>query len=124
MRRRRSRGLAANVFFEAKDGGNALLHSAAERESIPIESIEIESMAGLRAGSISIHDGCTWHGSKKNRSKCRPRRGLGLHFVPRPVQFTQDASKSRLWKSYVEGVDDVSHVELPEEDFPVVWDPA
>lgn len=107
-------------FFE-KRGGHSLLRSAADRAGI--DEFEVISMAGLGAGGISIHDGRTWHGSKKNDSKTRPRRGLGIHFVPAEVRFTKDAKKSRLWSSYVENVDDLSELQLSEEDFPLVWQP-
>ena len=97
-----------------------LLHSAAEREGLDPESLEIVSMAGLKAGSLSIHNGRIWHGSGKNNSKTKPRRGLGLHFVPANVRFTSDATKSSLWRSYVANVDDLSTLDLSEEDFPIV----
>jgi len=112
---------SSNQFFQA-NGGTALLQSAAEREGI--EDLGIVSMAGLKAGGISIHDGRTWHGSGRNQSPKRPRRGLGLHFVPANVQFTNEATKSRLWKSYVAHVKDASTVELSEEDFPITWKPS
>lgn len=109
---------SSNQFFQS-DGGQNLLRSAAEREGI--DAPEIVSVAGLQAGGISIHDGRTWHGSGKNTSRTKPRRGLGLHFVPHDVRFTAEASTSRLWRSYVTDVDDLSNMDLPEEDFPVTW---
>lgn len=111
---------SANQFFQANS--KALLLSAAEREGET--ELDIVSMAGLKAGGMSIHDGRTWHGSAKNTSKTRPRRGVGLHFVPAEARFTKEASKSRLWRSYVEGVDDPSVVPISEEDFPIVWQPS
>lgn len=111
---------SSNQFFD-EDCGYSLLRSAADRAGV--DDFEVVSMAGLKAGGISIHDGRTWHGSKKNDSKSRPRRGLGIHFVPAQVRFTKDAEKSRLWSSYVENVDDLSQLQLPEEDFPLVWQP-
>ena len=118
---------SAGTFFQ-RDGGVSLLRSAAEREGINFEQdVEFFSMAGLEAGGISIHDGRCWHGSGGNKSECNPRRGLGLHFVPSEVKFTADAAKSRLWKRYVEAHiesgQDVGDIELPEEDFPLVWSP-
>jgi hypothetical protein len=109
---------SANQFFQADT--TKLLFSAAEREGIddPINNLEFVGMGGLRRGGLSIHHGKIWHGSAKNSSKHQPRRGLGLHFVPASVRFTAEASKSRLWKPYVTGVDDPSTVELSEEDFP------
>ena len=118
---------SAGTFFQ-RDGGVSLLRSAAEREGLNFDQdVEFVSMAGLGAGGISIHDGRCWHGSGGNKSECKPRRGLGLHFVPAEVKFTADAAKSRLWKRHVEphvesGLD-VGDVELPEEDFPLVWSP-
>lgn len=109
---------AATFFFE-NDGGHSLLRSAAERENLT--EVEIVSLAGLEAGGISIHDGRTWHGSSSNNSKSRPRRGLGLHFVPDNIRFTELASKSRLWKRYVEGIVDPSQVSIDNEDFPLTW---
>lgn len=114
---------SSNQFFHSKAGRN-LLKSAAEREGISEEEIEIISMAGLLAGGISIHDGRTWHGSGKNESTTKPRRGLGLHFVPAHVQFNSEAVKSRLWRPYVINCDDPSMIVLPEEDFPIVWQPV
>ena len=110
---------SANQFFQADT--TKLLFSAAEREGIddPIQTLEFVSMGGLRRGGLSIHHGKIWHGSAKNSSKNQPRRGLGLHFVPASARFTAEASKSRLWKPYVAGVDDPSTVELSEEDFPL-----
>jgi ectoine hydroxylase-related dioxygenase (phytanoyl-CoA dioxygenase family) len=106
---------SANQFFQSNSKN--LLQSAAELEGVDLESLEIISMAGLQAGGLSIHDGKIWHGSDQNRSKTRPRRGLGLHFVPANVRFTNDASRSSLWRKYVT-VEDPSQVDLPEEDFP------
>jgi phytanoyl-CoA hydroxylase len=134
---------SANQFFSL-DRGWSLLHSAAARAKGIASStsddneLEIISMAGLKAGGISIHDGRTWHGSGRNNSCHRPRRGIGIHYVPANVRFTPDAAKSRLWKQYVvpavqneeeeDGVvsmsmsnEDVAKVELPEEDFPITW---
>jgi ectoine hydroxylase-related dioxygenase (phytanoyl-CoA dioxygenase family) len=111
---------SSNEFFEA-DGGQTLLRLAAD--SAGVTEFEMISVAGLAAGGISVHDGRTWHGSGKNESKNRPRRGLGLHYVPAEVRFTRDAWKSRLWGPYIENVDDLTQLELPEEDFPLVWQP-
>lgn len=110
----------SNQFFAA-NGGMTLLKSAAAREGIV--DLDFVSMAGLKAGGISIHHGRTWHGSGKNTSTTRPRRGLGIHFVPAEVRFTSDASKSRLWRHFVNGVEDPTHMDLPYEDFPVTWQP-
>lgn len=115
---------SSSSFFQSDNGKN-LLYSAAQREGIedPENNLEIESTAGMKSGGLSLHHGKTWHGSGKNCSKDRPRRGLGLHFVPGCVRFTSDAKKSRLWSSYIpDAVEvDLNKMELPEEDFPLVW---
>lgn len=100
-----------------------MLYSAAKLEGVPESELDIISLAGMKAGGISIHNGRTWHGSGKNNSN-RPRRGLGLHFVPGNIKFTSDARKSKLWRSYVP--DDVrdeelENVAISEDDFPLVW---
>jgi len=112
---------SANQFFQ-NNGGMKLVRSAAEKEGISWNDIEIVSMTGLEAGGISIHDGRTWHGSGRNNSTKRPRRGLGLHFVPAHVRFTPEAANSKLSNRYVR---DVEHTftELPLEDFPITWQP-
>lgn len=118
---------SASAFFQSDNGMN-LLHSAALLEGIPDPSsaLKIFTTSGLRSGGISIHHGKTWHGSGKNCSTYRPRRGLGIHYVPAEVRFTKAARNSKLWKSYIP--DDVSDedlvmTELLEEDFPLVWKP-
>jgi phytanoyl-CoA hydroxylase len=94
-----------------------------DQEIRQTRQLDIVSMAGLRAGGISIHDGRTWHGSGRNTSATRPRRGLGIHFVPKEARFTPRAVKSRLWRPYVEGMDGsaIAELDLPIEDFPVTW---
>ena len=112
---------SSQQFFQT-EGGRFLLESAAQAHGVAAEELDdlIVSMAGLPAGSISIHNGRTWHGSRKNQSSNRPRRGLGLHFVPGHVKFTPDASKSRLWRQYVENNTD-NDMSVPDEDFPLTW---
>ena len=143
----------ATQFFQS-DGGISLLKSAAElhrqtssttsteqqhqqqqqqqrrraKRFLALEDLEIVSMGGLKTGCLSIHNGRTWHGSAKNSSQSRPRRGLGLHFVPANVRFTADAYHSCLWRPYVEDVllrdGDVSQIQLPLQDFPITWQPS
>lgn len=125
----------ATQFFQS-NGGITLLKSAAAREAENtvdgdnhslLKNLEFVSLAGLRRGSMSIHNGRTWHGSGKNGSKSRPRRGLGLHFVPANVRFTADAYHSNLWRPYVKDVlacGTVSPIEPPLEDFPITWIPT
>jgi hypothetical protein len=112
-------------FFES-NGGMDLLYSAAERSGLVKDKNDLEfvTMNGLKAGGISIHDGRTWHGSKENQTD-QPRRGIGLHFVPVDVKWTEDAMKSSLWKRYVKNavVDggDVESIVIDESDFPIVY---
>jgi hypothetical protein len=111
----------ANQFFQADY--RTLLESAAARQGV--ERVEVVSMAGLPRGSVSIHNGRTWHGSGRNQTLDRSRRGLGLHFVPSNVRFTKDASKSRLWRPYLIGREEYPEaIELSEEDFPIAWTDA
>jgi len=35
----------------------------------------------VKAGGCGIHDGRLWHGSGQNKSRTRPRRGIGIHFI-------------------------------------------
>jgi len=126
---------SAGTFFQ-RDGGGSLLKSAAEREGIANfeEEVEFVSTSGLAAGGLSIHDGRTWHGSGGNCSDCKPRRGVGLHFVPAEVKFTEEAVKSKLWGRYLHNANDdeqnpslptaACDIELSEEDFPIVWRPS
>ena len=114
---------SSSSFFQSEN--RKLLYSAAKLEGIenPETTLEIVSMSGLKAGGISIHHGKCWHGSGKNRSKDRPRRGLGLHFVPAEVKWTQYAKRSKLWKRYVPDVsdEDLANTELSDDIFPIVW---
>jgi ectoine hydroxylase-related dioxygenase (phytanoyl-CoA dioxygenase family) len=99
------------------------LNAAAKHQGIPWESLDFVSMKGLRAGSISIHDGRIWHGSGENTSPCKPRRGLGLHYVPGQVRFTEAARGSSLWRHYLN--DDLhskaDDIPFNEEDFPLIY---
>jgi ectoine hydroxylase-related dioxygenase (phytanoyl-CoA dioxygenase family) len=117
---------SSSSFFQSDC--RALLYSAATRQGIkdPENSLEIISLTGLHAGGLSIHHGKTWHGSQKNGSADRPRRGIGLHFVPAEVSFKkEDARKSKLWRKYVpDDTDDNSiTINVRDIDFPLVWTP-
>lgn len=109
----------------AGGGGMALLYSAAEREGVNVNELEFVSTLGLKRGSISIHNGKTWHGSGENKTVDRPRRGMGLHFVPVDVKWTKHAIKSKIWRKYVEDVvesgGDVGDIVVDEKDFPIVY---
>ena len=114
----------SNQFFD-NNNFMSLVQDAARREGLDPEELDVITMAGLQAGSLSIHHGKLWHGSDKNQSCNRPRRGLGLHFVPANVKFTSEAKHSRLWSKYVQDGDgqlvmDLSKVELSDDDFPIV----
>jgi ectoine hydroxylase-related dioxygenase (phytanoyl-CoA dioxygenase family) len=110
---------SAQQFFQPNV--KSLLKSAAERQGLNVDTLNIVSMSGLKAGGLSIHHGKIWHGSGKNNSATRPRRGLGMHFVPANVKFTKEAANSSLWKSHVAQFDDPANVELSEEDFPLSY---
>ncbi|KAA8494628.1 putative alpha-ketoglutarate-dependent hypophosphite dioxygenase [Porphyridium purpureum] len=116
---------AAKQFFNS-DRGWEILVRAARHAGIAEEHIKLASLAGMTAGGIAVHDGRTWHGSGKNQSSTKPRRGLGMHFVPANVRFRADAQYSQLWKPYItapnsEACTSAADVTLPDEDFPVTW---
>lgn len=118
--------IGSTQHFFQEQGGKSLVHSAAERAGCSPKDLEYFSLAGLEAGGLSIHDGRTWHGSSGNVSDPhRVRRGIGLHFVPVGVQWTEDARNSKLWSGYVneaiERGEDVAKLELDEDVFPVTW---
>ena len=73
---------SAQQFFDHRDRF-ALLHDAARRAGIsdPASQLSITTLA-VRAGGCGIHNGRLWHGSGANASASKPRRGLGIHFVP------------------------------------------
>ncbi|KAL3811903.1 hypothetical protein ACHAXA_001428 [Cyclostephanos tholiformis] len=106
-----------------------LLYSAARREGItdPESTLAVVSLAGMRTGGMSVHNGRTWHGSGRNASSVRSRRGYGLHFVPAEVRFTAEMRFSKLWRGYVpdddDDVVDIAKIDIPEEDFPLTYDP-
>jgi phytanoyl-CoA hydroxylase len=117
-------GGMASPFFSNHDAGRRKLVQAAAAKQHGW-MVDGDPQQPLRAGGISIHDGRTWHGSGNNHSTSRPRRGLGLHFVPANVKFTTRAQKSQLWKQYVQGMDadQLKTAELDTEDFPITWQP-
>ncbi|CAB9507692.1 Phytanoyl-CoA dioxygenase (PhyH) [Seminavis robusta] len=111
-------------FYSNKNSSyDTMMRAAAEREGL--KDINVVSMAGLPAGSITIHHGTTWHGSGKNHSPTQPRRGLGLHFVPGPVHFTMQAKKSKLYSKYVPdhctSDEDLQQIPLDANEFPITW---
>ena len=99
----------------------ALLRSAAQREGVDPAAIDglIVSMAHLRAGGASLHDGRTWHGSGPNASASAPRRGLGIHFVPACATFAPGAELGKLWAPLKQPGTDA----LPDDLLPVTWVP-
>ena len=104
---------SANQFFDTDRKG--LLRDAARREGLDPTSLEIRRLA-VRCGGVGIHDGRLWHGSGANTTRDKPRRGLGIHFIPADARFrdaSADCTLAHQWK----GTDD----ELPAEHFPVVW---
>lgn len=110
---------SASSFFDSDTRG--LLRSAAEREGIDPCALDglITSVAGLRPGGCSIHDGRTWHGSGPNASASEPRRGLGIHYIPADATFKPGAKLGKLWEPLKEAGTDG----LPEAELPVVWRP-
>jgi hypothetical protein len=119
LRPSRQVGAMAGFFDESS---KQLLQAARGRK------LDIISMAGLLKGGIAIHDGRIWHGSPGNASLNRPRRGLGIHYVPAQVKFTKAAQMSQLWRPFVQDViaagGNVADVPVPLEHFPIVWRPT
>jgi len=113
---------SANMFFQ-KDAFS-LLHSAADREGIKPNELKIESMKGLKRGGISVHNGLIWHGSKRNNSKTKPRRGIGIHFIPGNANFNQGAFKSTLWKRYCQDQEGNLKTALSPDLFPLTGLPS
>lgn len=134
-------GSCRNFFGKRNNKGSSnnnnmdLLYSAARREGIadPETTLDVVSLSGLRTGGMSVHDGRTWHGSGRNSSRTRSRRGYGLHYVPAEARFTAEMKFSKLWRVYVPDDDDddedkndavdVAKIDLPEEDFPLTYIP-
>eukprot|EP00928_Gymnodinium_smaydae_P007220 TRINITY_DN12601_c0_g1_i3.p1 TRINITY_DN12601_c0_g1~~TRINITY_DN12601_c0_g1_i3.p1 ORF type:complete len:430 (+),score=95.65 TRINITY_DN12601_c0_g1_i3:43-1332(+) len=105
---------SASAFFQQSQREQLL--AAAAQAGLSESDLQIVSMRGLEAGGVAIHHGCCWHGSASNLSPSRPRRGIGIHFVPGSARFTEAARKSKLWSPYID-VDGL----LPNELlFPVV----
>lgn len=112
---------SANQFFDAADRF-ALLHDAARREGLndPATQLHIERLA-VRAGGVGIHNGRLWHGSGPNSSATKPRRGLGIHFVPADARLRDPDAGTTLAHRFraADGSDT-----LPHESFPVTWQPG
>ena len=101
---------SANQFFD-KDR-TSLMHSAAKREGYKVNDLRI-SMVRCGAGGAGVHDGRTWHGSGPNMSKSRPRRGLGIHFVPSDVVFRK-GELGKMWRKFRhQSTNQVDEVEFP-----------
>jgi hypothetical protein len=113
---------SADQFFDGRDRF-ALLHDAARREGIasPETSLHIHRL-GVCAGGAGIHNGRLWHGSGPNKSTTRPRRGLGVHFVPASARF-RDAERGYQTLAH-RFRDPAGGDALPAESFPVTWAPS
>jgi phytanoyl-CoA hydroxylase len=113
---------SAEQFFDARDRF-ALLYDAARREGIadPQSSLRIERLA-VRSGGAGIHDGRLWHGSGKNKSDSRPRRGLGIHFVPADARFRDAAGGYQTQAHRFRDPDGGD--ELLPAFFPITWHPT
>lgn len=127
---------SANQFFDPDY--KAMLRDAAQREVAgcgasashdeehPMHSVW-KSAAHLQirrvevdAGSFSIHNGNTWHGSGGNKHPSAFRRGFGLHFIPGDAVFDVK-DLGTLWRPYCA---DINNPQLPEENFPWVFQPT
>ena len=115
---------SANQFFDSRNRF-ALLHDAAKREGIadPSSQLQITTLT-VKAGGCGIHDGRLWHGSGPNLSEIKPRRGLGIHFIPADAKL-REASGSTLAHTlrFVEDGMQPS-VGLCGIQFPITWSPT
>ena len=130
----KGRAGSANQFFDKNH--RSLLYDAARREGIadPAAELEITTVA-VRAGGCGIHNGRLWHGSGRNESKVKPRRGIGIHFVPSNAVFREAAGRTLAHKvlGAAPGGGGVAagdrpdgqtatSTELPRDKFPVTWE--
>lgn len=96
------------------------LHQAAIKNEKNIENLQFCSMSGLKKGSISIHFGNLWHGSKSNESQDN-RIGIGIHYIAEDNIFLEKAKFSKLWKKFCYKNDNFVS-ELNSDFFPKVSD--
>ena len=110
---------SAQLFFDSADSRN-LVNAAAKNEGFTDPEAELEVvMVNASAGGGSIHNGRTWHGSGANTSAIKPRRGLGIHFIPAEAEFRVSSERSlgAMWQPHKqEGTNS-----LPDNIFPPTW---
>ena len=116
-----SRVGSANQFF-SKGDNKSLLFDAALKSGHDPDQLVFETV-GVRAGGAGVHNGRTWHGSGKNESQVRPRRGIGIHFVPATATFKEEKfdaeGRGGMWKRLRDK--HRGELELPDDDMPVTW---
>jgi len=96
-------------------------HSQETSQDASTPPLSISSASGLPAGCIAVHNGLTWHGSGRNQSGSRSRRGLGIHFVPANARWNvKEAKKSKVWADYVEGMEG-DFCEVDDDQMPVTF---
>ncbi len=110
---------SAQQFFTKTRSRFDLLYDAARRAGIanPETELALETVS-VRAGGCAIHDGRVWHGSGRNSSS-RPRRGLGIHFVPACARLSSP-SGSTLAHRIMAALGEYG-CELSPDHFPVVY---
>lgn len=108
---------SANQFFSKSHHNKSLLYDAALKASYNPDELRLETV-GVRAGGAGIHNGRTWHGSGSNDSPTKPRRGIGIHFVPADAIFKENLHGG-MWKRLKE--EHGGRAELPNDDMPVTW---
>jgi len=121
---------SANQFFDARDRF-ALLYDAARREGVADPRAELQvSQVCVRAGGCGIHNGRLWHGSDRNASPTKPRRGVGIHFVPADAVLREAEGRTLAHRLNRACLDEAgSHVapspnELHPALFPVTYRPT
>eukprot|EP00966_Prymnesium_polylepis_P263354 6083190-Prymnesium_polylepis.1 len=112
---------SANQFFDARDRF-ALLYDAARREGIldPASELDVVRVA-VRTGGCGIHNGRLWHGSDRNASATKPRRGLGVHFVPADAEFRDPEGKTLAHSIHRDAAGGATSAALPQALFPVTY---
>jgi ectoine hydroxylase-related dioxygenase (phytanoyl-CoA dioxygenase family) len=122
-------GSAAQFFVRGGGGHRDHLLAAAALEKPPrAERDLVIREVNVRAGGCGIHNGRLWHGSGRNSSRTKPRRGLGVHFVPADAVFRDVSSRATLAARQAfgngGGAATSASAALDDALFPVTWRPA
>jgi phytanoyl-CoA hydroxylase len=107
---------SANQFFD--NDRRRLMYDAAIREGFTNPKVQLNiHQVNVNVGGCGIHNGRTWHGSDRNYSHNKPRRGLGIHFVPANATFKEEGELGKMWSKFKSK----NSNEMPEDEFPVTF---